>query len=262
MSQTQMIHVDVDDVRPYEFNPRKNAEAVLAVKASIRDFGFLIPIVLDENYEIVSGHTRHKAIQELIVEEPEKADIYRSIPAVVASDLTEEQVRAFRLIDNKTSEIATWDFDLLSKEITALHESGIPLTEFGWTQEEVDCLTAVVDDDCLSSGLGDGAGTGETFNPGGGRMGTHATTRDGASVRITFGELAFFVGVGDYKEWLDARMAENEYDPRAVIEDIAEKMGLLGAKLRRDQAVIDGKAAPESEEAFDSAGVAPVPEQS
>lgn len=101
----------LDDLKPYERNPRDNDKAVDAVAESIKQYGWQQPIVVDENREIVVGHTRYKAAQKLGM---------REAPVVVARDLTEEQIKAYRLADNKTGEKATWDAKLLKLEIEDL----------------------------------------------------------------------------------------------------------------------------------------------
>ncbi len=92
----------------YENNPRDNDAAVDAVAASIKEFGFKVPIVVDSNLVIVAGHTRVKACKKLGITE---------VPAIIADDLTEEQLNAFRLADNKTHEFATWDEKKLIEEL-------------------------------------------------------------------------------------------------------------------------------------------------
>ena len=89
-------------IKPYEKNPRKNDEAVNGVTESIKQFGFQQPIVIDKNDVIVVGHTRYKAAQQLGLEK---------VPCVRADQLTKEQVKAYRILDNKLNEIATWDFE-------------------------------------------------------------------------------------------------------------------------------------------------------
>lgn len=96
------------DIRPYARNPRKNDEAVKGVAASIREFGFLVPLVIDRNHEIVCGHTRYKVAQSLGIKE---------VPCVIADELTDDQIKAFRLADNKVDEMAQWDMDLLPLEL-------------------------------------------------------------------------------------------------------------------------------------------------
>lgn len=106
-----VIEMKLADITPYEKNPRKNDGAVDAVANSIKEFGFKVPIVVDSENVIVCGHTRYKAAQQLGLE---------SVPCVVADDLTEEQIKAFRLADNKVGELADWDFELLDMELEGL----------------------------------------------------------------------------------------------------------------------------------------------
>lgn len=108
------------DIRPYERNPRKNDGAVDAVAESIRQYGFLVPLVVSPAGEIVTGHTRYKAAQKLGM------DI---VPCVIADELTDEQIKAFRLVDNKVGEIAEWDIDLLELELVDLSQD---LSVFGF----------------------------------------------------------------------------------------------------------------------------------
>ncbi len=98
----------LSDIKPYEKNPRKNNEAVKYVAESIKEFGFKVPIVIDKDNVIIAGHTRYKAAKRLKMKE---------VPTIIADDLTDEQVKAFRLADNKVAEKAEWDFDLLPLEI-------------------------------------------------------------------------------------------------------------------------------------------------
>ena len=104
----EIIYKNVDELIPYEKNPRKNSKAVGYVANSISNFGFKQPIVIDSNNIIVCGHTRLLASKKLGIEK---------VPCIIADDLTDEQIKAFRLADNKVSETAEWDFDLLNEEI-------------------------------------------------------------------------------------------------------------------------------------------------
>ena len=115
---------NLDEIRPYEKNPRKNDGAVKYVAESIKQFGFKVPIVIDRDGVIVAGHTRYKAAKKLKLE---------AVPCIVADDLTEEQVKAFRLADNKVAEKAEWDFDLLSSEMDELFD--FDMTLFGFDEE-------------------------------------------------------------------------------------------------------------------------------
>jgi len=113
----------IDAVRPYERNPRRNDPAVAAVAASLREFGFRQPIVVDARGVIITGHTTHKAARKLGI---------KHVPVHVATDLTPEQVQAFRLADNKTAEFAEWDEAKLTQEILALAGGSLDLADFGF----------------------------------------------------------------------------------------------------------------------------------
>lgn len=108
-----IIEMSVENIHPYENNPRINDQAVDAVAKSIQDFGFKVPIVIDKDNVIVTGHTRYKASLKLGLEK---------VPCIKADDLSEDQVRAFRLADNKVSELAEWDLDLLNEEMKLLED--------------------------------------------------------------------------------------------------------------------------------------------
>ena len=115
-----IINMMIDDLKPYANNPRFNDDAVEYVANSIKEFGFKVPIIVDKNNEIVAGHTRYKACKELGLKE---------VPCIVADDLNEEQVKAFRLADNKVSEKALWNNDLLIDE---LQDLDINMEDFGF----------------------------------------------------------------------------------------------------------------------------------
>lgn len=128
-----IVEKRLNELKPYENNHIINDGAVKFVKNSIEEFGFKVPIVIDKNGVIVAGHTRYKASQELGLE---------TVPCVVADDLTDEQVKAFRIADNKTSEKASWDLDALKTEMEELEEiDGIDMREFGFDDFEISALT-------------------------------------------------------------------------------------------------------------------------
>lgn len=128
-----IVEKRLNELKPYENNPRINDVAVKFVKNSIEEFGFKVPIVIDKNGVIVAGHTRYKASQELGLE---------TVPCVVADDLTDEQVKAFRIADNKTAEKASWDLDALKTEMEELEEiDGIDMRDFGFGDFEISALT-------------------------------------------------------------------------------------------------------------------------
>lgn len=118
----QIHDISISLLREYDNNPRNNDGAVDAVAKSIREFGFKVPVVVDTNNVIVCGHTRVKAARELGME---------TVPCIIANDLTPEQIRAFRLADNKTAELAGWDFAKLEQELAAL-AAEFDMTAFGF----------------------------------------------------------------------------------------------------------------------------------
>lgn len=116
-----IVNFKIEDLIPYENNPRINDDAVEYVKNSIKEFGFKVPIIIDKNNVIVAGHTRYKACKELGINE---------IPCIVADDLTDEQIKAFRLADNKVSEKAQWDLSKLDEELLEIKD--FDMTDFGF----------------------------------------------------------------------------------------------------------------------------------
>ena len=123
----------IDRVRPYDRNPRVNDHAVEAVARSLKEFGFRQPLVVDEEGVLIVGHTRWKAAKSLG---------YTEVPVHVATGLSAEQVRAYRIADNQTASIADWDTDLLPLELTALAEMNFDLDLLGFNAEELARLTA------------------------------------------------------------------------------------------------------------------------
>ena len=107
----EIVNVAVDKLVPYENNPRNNTEAIQYVANSIKEFGFKVPLVIDSDNVVICGHTRLLAAKQLGL---------KDVPCVVADDLTDEQIKAFRLADNKVGEIATWDLNKLQLELDFL----------------------------------------------------------------------------------------------------------------------------------------------
>lgn len=132
----QIIEKRLNEITPYEKNPRKNDSAVEYVANSIREFGFKVPLVIDNDGVIVAGHTRWKAAKKLGL---------KTVPCIIADDLTDEQVKAFRLADNKVAEKAEWDFDLLAGELDELID--FDMSVFGFEEETMEEETEVVEDD-------------------------------------------------------------------------------------------------------------------
>ena len=119
-----IINMKISELKEYENNPRLiNDEAVDKVAASIKEFGFKVPIIVDEENVIVAGHTRKLAAQSIGMDE---------VPVVIADDLTEEQIKAFRLADNKVSEFSDWDIGMLEEEINDLIGDDFDMEQFGF----------------------------------------------------------------------------------------------------------------------------------
>jgi DNA modification methylase len=121
----------IDDIRPYERNPRINDQAVDAVAASLAEFGFRQPIVVDADGVIIAGHTRWKAAKKLGL---------AKVPVHVATDLTPEQVRAYRIADNKSGELAEWDLEILPIELAELREGGFDMDLLAFDEEDLASL--------------------------------------------------------------------------------------------------------------------------
>lgn len=125
--------IKIGDLKPYENNPRNNDNAVEYVKNSIKKFGFKVPLVIDKDNVIVTGHTRYRASLELGLKE---------VPCIVADDLTDKQIKAFRIADNKTNDMAEWNDDLLAIELKDVLDD-IDMTDFGFGDFE---LSMLIDD--------------------------------------------------------------------------------------------------------------------
>lgn len=131
-----IVNIQIGEIKPYENNPRNNDDAVDAVARSIQEFGFLVPCVITRDNVLVTGHTRIKACKKLDIQ---------FVPCVRADELTDEQIRAFRLADNKVSEIATWDFELLNQELEDILD--IDMEDFGFEVVDLDFSLDYSDDE-------------------------------------------------------------------------------------------------------------------
>jgi hypothetical protein len=119
-----IVYKKIDDLEPYINNPRNNEDAVPYVANSIREFGFRVPIIIDKDNIIVCGHTRFEAAKQLQLEE---------VPCIYADDLTESQIKAYRIADNKTQELSRWDYDLLEEELQTI--MNIDMSMFGFVDD-------------------------------------------------------------------------------------------------------------------------------
>ena len=125
----QIENIPISEITPYQNNPRKNDKAVDIVSKSIKEFGFRNPIILDKNNVIVAGHTRLKAAQKLGLIE---------VPVIWADDLTDEQIKAFRIMDNKTQDYVNWDFEKLELEIDELKNLNFDIDLTGFTTTDLE----------------------------------------------------------------------------------------------------------------------------
>jgi hypothetical protein len=207
LSDYSVEQIPIGDIAPYDLNPRDNAEAIPAVEKSIREFGFKIPVVVDEDNVLVAGHTRVAAATNIGLP---------WVPAIRASDLTDEQIRAFRVIDNKVAEIAKWDFDMLATEVSALRDQGVNLQDFGWTEEELDCLSDVVSEDCLSGTSIDGlAGSGGN---------QRVEKRAPDTARYVCGEFVFFIPATTYTAWANTLRADHDFNEKDIENELKRRL--------------------------------------
>lgn len=157
-SNMKVVTKKLKDLIPYENNPRINDEAVEYVKNSIKDFGFKVPIVIDKYNVVICGHTRLKASQELGLKE---------VPCVIADDLSDKQIQAFRLADNKTAEKSFWDKSKLNIELEDIKLSDIGMADYGFElfdefEHELNALnTQKRVENILNLGKGQFKGTGK-----------------------------------------------------------------------------------------------------
>ena len=121
------VNMDISAIKPYDNNPRRNEKAVDAVANSIKQFGFKNPIIVDKDNVIISGHTRRLAALKLGLKE---------VPVIVGKDLTEAQIRAFRLADNRVAEIAKWDDDALKAEMAKVLD--VDFESFGFDLDDIE----------------------------------------------------------------------------------------------------------------------------
>lgn len=139
----QIVNMKLADIQPYEKNPRFNENAVEAVANSLREFGFRQPIVVDKDHVIACGHTRFLAAKQLGLDE---------VPVHVADNLTPEQIQAYRIADNKTGEIAEWNYDLLPLEIKELQDADFDLSLLVFDPDELDKLLNGEPEDVVTDG--------------------------------------------------------------------------------------------------------------
>ena len=133
----QVVYQDISQIHPYENNPRNNEAAVGPVAQSIKEFGFRVPILIDGKGTIIAGHTRYEAAKRLGMDK---------VPCIRVDDLTDAQIKAYRIADNKVAEASSWNDDVLRAEMDALQALDVDLSSTGFSEVELDGLLRDVDD--------------------------------------------------------------------------------------------------------------------
>tara|TARA_B100000214_G_scaffold185101_1_gene133488 strand:+ start:940 stop:1554 length:615 start_codon:yes stop_codon:yes gene_type:complete len=126
-----IVNLKVEDIKPYKKNPRKNDLSIPKVKQSIVTFGFNQPILIDKDQVVITGHTRLKAAKELNLKE---------VPCIIVEDLSENEIKAYRIADNKVGQDSTWDVTLLKEELKKLRLEQYPMTDTGFSDVELENL--------------------------------------------------------------------------------------------------------------------------
>ena len=133
----QIAYQDISQIHPYENNPRNNEAAIEPVAKSIKEFGFRVPILIDGKGTIIAGHTRYEAAKRLGMDK---------VPCIRVDDLTDAQIKAYRIADNKVAEASTWNDDILRAEMDALKALDVDLNSTGFSEVELDGLLRDVED--------------------------------------------------------------------------------------------------------------------
>jgi ParB-like chromosome segregation protein Spo0J len=135
MKEMKIEYKGIDELIPYENNPRINDHAVEYVASSIKEFGFKNPIIIDKDNIIIAGHTRLKACEKLGI---------KKVPTIMADDLTEDQIKAFRIADNKVAEFSNWDLGKLELE---LEDIELDMSDFGFEMDDQDFIQDLLEED-------------------------------------------------------------------------------------------------------------------
>lgn len=218
----EITYRKISELKPYKNNPRDNDKAVDAVANSIREFGFKVPIVINKNDEIVCGDTRRKAAIKLGLEE---------VPCVIADDLSDDQVKAYRLADNKVSELATWDMDKLMEELDAID---MDMLQFGFGD-----LEEAMDRDALEDDFDEDAATpevsyakrGDVFVLGRHRLMCGDSTVkedvdklvDGKVMDMCFTDFPYNVNYGDKAEMLNDYLGGERFDQHILNDNMSSE---------------------------------------
>ena len=223
MDNLKIIYKKTEDLIPYINNPRNNDNAVDKVASSIKNFGFKVPIVVDGDNEIIAGHTRLKAAKKLGMDE---------VPCIVADDLNDGQIKAFRLADNRVAEFAEWDMELLESELEELkdYDLGFEFDDMGMDFSDLEGIEVVTEtveaeeDDFDEESVKDDGGIvrGDIFQLGNHRLmcGDSTDEKDvkiltrGGIVDMVFTDPPYnigYKGVSDKREIINDKMTDDEF---------------------------------------------------
>ena len=191
--------MNIEKLVPYARNPRITAHAVDKVAASIKEFGFRQPIVVDSEMVIIVGHVRYQAAQKLAL---------KKVPVHVMEGATPEQVKAYRIADNRTGEEAEWDRELLQLEINELDTGDFDKTVLGFNEEELNSLRLSLES--LQDGI-EGEEDGEL---------------EEADTKATIGPYTFVIERGRYLEWIEVIRHRVGFDKEAIVDELKRRLGL------------------------------------
>lgn len=191
--------MNIEKLVPYARNPRITAHAVDKVAASIKEFGFRQPIVVDSEMVIIVGHVRYQAAQKLAL---------KKVPVHVMEGATPEQVKAYRIADNRTGEEAEWDRELLQLEINELDTGDFDKTVLGFNEEELNSLRLSLES--LQDGI-EGEEDGEL---------------EEADTKATIGPYTFVIERGRYLEWIEEIRQRVGFDKEAIVDELKRRLGL------------------------------------
>lgn len=223
MTTQKIENLPLKDVKPYKKNPRDNSAAIEVVAASIKEFGFNVPIVIDAKGEIIAGHTRYAAAKVLKL---------KTVPVIRATHLSPVQVRAFRVIDNRASEFADWKNKELNSELAFLQEEGLVLTPLGFDEDELARISKMAAQaEALPAAIaaaesGNGNAVEQDDDAEDERV-SKMVLKTAKSVRVKIGNFQFHVPVADYEAWEASIRKANKYDDARVIAALAKKLGLV-----------------------------------
>lgn len=201
----EITKVSVKNIKPYFNNPRINDQAVPGLKESIQQYGFVVPLVVDKDMVIVTGHTRFKAALELGMSE---------VPCIIATHLSDEKVKAFRIADNRLSENAKWDEVALSTELRQLTDMGFGQIFTGFSPEELDCLCGTVTADCLDD---------LSYAAVCGQVDEKAVVARG-DIIVSVGNYRFYLDMKAYKAW-EAEMLKSFPKKQDMILELLKRLG-------------------------------------